>query len=156
MISYHRRMFAFDHWANRTSLAAVAPHVHALPRSLAWLNHILGAKAIWLARVAGTKSPFPLNPTLDAATLAAELDRVHDEWDQFLAAQTDADLARVIVAPTRSRPIETTLEDVLAHRPVHGQHHRGQVNADLRAAGLAPPVIDYIHSPMRAHGRERP
>ena len=34
----------------------------------------------------------------------------------------------------------------LKHVPVHGQHHRGQVNADLRSADVAPPRIDYSHA----------
>ena len=41
------------------------------------------------------------------------------------------------------------LGNILTHVPVHGQHHRGQINADLRAAGITPPTIDYIHGARR-------
>jgi uncharacterized damage-inducible protein DinB len=29
---------------------------------------------------------------------------------------------------------------------IHGAHHRGQIIAELRAAGAEPPYTDYIHS----------
>jgi uncharacterized damage-inducible protein DinB len=140
-------MFAFDHWATKASLDAVAPHADRVPRSLAWLNHVLGAKYIWLARVTGTPAKFSVNPTLTVADLMVEFDAARDGWARFLEAQTDEGLARVIhYTNTKGDPFQTALNDILAHVPVHGQHHRGQVNADLRAAGLTPPVIDYIHA----------
>jgi uncharacterized damage-inducible protein DinB len=147
MLSYHRRMFAFDHWANMVSLDAVSPHADRVPKSLAWLNHVLGAKRIWLARVTGTPMPFGVNPTFSAADLRAEFAVARDGWAAFLDGQTDADMGRVVTYTNlKGDPFQTALGDILAHVPVHGQHHRGQVNADLRAAGLTPPVIDYIHA----------
>lgn len=147
MLNYHRRMFRFDHWANTVSLEAVLPHAERLPKSVAWLNHILGAKRIWLARVTATTPPFSVNPTFSAAELRGELDIADHGWAEFLATQTDADIARMIQYKSlKGDPFQSPLGDILAHVPVHGQHHRGQVNADLRAAGLTPPAIDYIHA----------
>ena len=140
-------MLAFDHWANVASLDAVGPVVERVPKSLAWLNHILGAKRIWLARVTGEAPPFGVNPTFSAVHLAAEFDVAGDGWSRYLDTQTDADIARVIhYKNLKGDPFQSPLGDILAHVPVHGQHHRGQVNADLRAAGLAPPTIDFIHA----------
>ena len=145
MISYHRRMFVFDHWANTASLVAVAPVADRVPRSLAWLNHILGAKRVWLARVTGTPTPFGVNPTFSPVELAEQFTIAHDDWASFLDTQRDTDMTRVIQYTTlKGDPFQSPLGDILAHLPVHGQHHRGQVNADLRAAGITPPVIDFI------------
>jgi uncharacterized damage-inducible protein DinB len=147
VLTYHRRMFAFDHWANMVSLDAVAPQADRVPRSLAWLNHVLGAKYIWLARVTGTPARFSVNPTLSAADLRVEFDAARDGWARFLEAQSEADMLRIVhYTNLKGDPFQTALGDILAHVPVHGQHHRGQVNADLRAAGLTPPTIDYIHA----------
>ena len=147
MLAYHRRMFAFDHWATNVSLDAVEPVTQKVPASMAWLNHILGAKCIWLARVTGTAPPFGVNPSFGAGELRAQFAEVHDGWTRFLATQTDQDVVRVIdYLNLKGDPFSSPLGEILAHVPVHGQHHRGQVNADLRAAGLAPPVIDYIHA----------
>ena len=145
MLSYHRRMFVFDHWANMASLEAVAAGAERVPRSVAWLNHILGAKRIWLARVTDTPPPFGVNPMFGLAELRTEFETARNGWNDFLATQSDADMARVIhYRNLKGDPFSSRLGDILAHVPVHGQHHRGQVNADLRAAGLTPPVIDFI------------
>lgn len=147
MLAYHRRMLAFDHWANLVSLDATTPHAAQLPRAVAWLNHVLGAKRIWLARVTGTPPPFGVNPTFSIDALAGEFAVARDGWSAFLDTQTDADLARIIeYRNLKGDPFTTALGDILAHLPMHGQHHRGQINADLREAGLPPPVIDYIHA----------
>lgn len=147
MLAYHRRLFAFDHWANLTSLAAVAPVADRVPRSLGWLNHVLGAKRVWLARVTGTAMPFGVNPTFAVDDLAAQFAVAHDGWSAFFDTLDDASVERVVrYTNLKGDPFETRLGDILAHLPLHGQHHRGQVNADLRAAGITPPAIDYIHA----------
>jgi hypothetical protein len=46
MLSYHRRMFVFDHWANMVPLDAVAPVADRVPRSRAWLNADLRAAGL--------------------------------------------------------------------------------------------------------------
>ena len=140
-------MLAFDHWANVVSLDAVGPVVERVPKSLAWLNHILGAKRIWLARVTGTPMPFGVNPTFSATELRQEFEAAREGWEQFLGTQTNADMARVIqYTNLKGDPFQSPLADILAHVPIHGQHHRGQINADLRVAGIAPPAIDFIHA----------
>ena len=145
MLSYHRRMFVFDHWCNTVSLDAVAPHADRVPRSLAWLNHVLGAKRIWLARVTATPMPFGVNPTFSAAELAEQFEIARDGWARYLDTQTDADMTRVIhYHSLKGDPFQSALGDILAHVPVHGQHHRGQVNARLREIGGEPPLVDYI------------
>jgi uncharacterized damage-inducible protein DinB len=140
-------MLAFDHWANTVSLDAVAPVADGVPVALARLNHILGATSVWLARVTATAMPFGVNPTFTADELRVQLQHAHDGWLSFLQTQTDADVPRIIYYTNlKGQPFSSPLGDILTHLPLHGQHHRGQVNADLRAAGVAPPVIDFIHA----------
>ena len=38
------------------------------------------------------------------------------------------------------------VEDVLTHVLLHAAYHRGQVAADLRAAGAEPALTDFIHA----------
>jgi uncharacterized damage-inducible protein DinB len=147
MLSYHRRMFVFDHWCNMVSLDAVAPVADRVPRALAWLNHILGAKRIWLARVTATQPPFSVNPAFGALELRAEFEIARDGWAGFLGTQSDADMARVLhYHSLKGEPFQSPLGDILSHVPIHGQHHRGQVNAELRTQGVTPPAIDFIYA----------
>ena len=146
MLRFHRRLFAFDHWANLVVLDAMEPAVDRVPKALDRLNHILGASRVWLARVTGDPLPLGLKPSFSAAALRRELETTCAEWDLFLETQSDADLSRVIAYTDTHR---VSLGDILTHVPIHGQHHRGQINADLRDAGITPPSIDYIHAARR-------
>lgn len=143
VLSLHRRLLAFDHWANLVALDAVAPAADRVPKAVERLNHILGASRVWLGRVSGQPPPFGLEVALDVRELGREFEAARAGWDQFLATQTDDDLSHVIAYGNAQR---VALGDILAHLPLHGQQHRGQINVDLRAAGIAPPSIDYVHA----------
>ena len=41
---------------------------------------------------------------------------------------------------------ESTLGDSLQHGVLHGAYHRGQIAADVRAAGGEPAYTDFIHA----------
>lgn len=147
MLAYHRRLLAFDHWASLETWAALAPVADRVPRSMAWLAHVMAAKRLWFARVADTTPPFTVNPTLALDEVRAQLLVAHAEWHGYLASRTDADMTAVVpYRNIKGHPFHSTLGDILAHLPVHGQHHRGQIAADLRSAGATPPVIDFIHA----------
>lgn len=147
MVAHYRRLLAFDHWASLETLAALAPVTDRAPRSVAWLAHVMAAKRIWYARVAGTPAPHAVHPTLPLDTIRAELVVAHDEWTAFLETCAEGALDEVIrFRTTKGEALESTLGDILTHLPIHGQHHRGQIAADIRAAGGTPPAIDFIHA----------
>lgn len=143
VIAHHRRLFAFDYWANLTALDAVEPVRDRVPKAIARLNHILGASRVWLSRVSGETAPFGLEASFDCAALRGEMAAANAGWTEFLAAAGDADLSRVI---TFRGTYRVSVADVLTHVPLHGQQHRGQINLDLRAAGIEPPLVDYVHA----------
>ena len=146
MLRLHRRLFAFDHWANLVVLDALEPAVDRVPKALDRLNHIVGASRVWLARVTGEPGPFGPNPSFSAAALRREIETACAEWNLFLETQSDAGLSRVIAYTDTHR---VALGDILTHVPIHGQHHRGQINVDLRDGGIMPPSIDYVHAARR-------
>ena len=147
MMTCHRRMFTFDHWANLVSLHAVMPAADRVPQSVTWLNHIVGAKRIWLARVTGTAMPFGVNPAFGVDEWHAQFEAAQLGWEDFFETQTNVDVTRMIhYTNLKGDPFGSQLGDILSHLPLHGQQHRGQINADLRAAGVTPPSIDFIHA----------
>jgi uncharacterized damage-inducible protein DinB len=74
-----------------------------------------------------------------------EARRVHDGWERVLAGCVGEALAReVTYTNTAGETFTTPLVDILLHVALHGQYHRGKVNASLRAAGEAPAPSDYI------------
>jgi uncharacterized damage-inducible protein DinB len=68
-------------------------------------------------------------------------------WKQYLAASTEATLARTVnYKNSKGEPWDSRAEDVLLHVVMHSAHHRGQIAADLRAAGATPAYTDFIHA----------
>jgi uncharacterized damage-inducible protein DinB len=71
--------------------------------------------------------------------------KVHTAWERYMAKLTDAELERVVhYANSAGKEFDSRVEDILTHVSLHGQNHRGQINAALRAAGAEPNAVDYI------------
>jgi uncharacterized damage-inducible protein DinB len=145
VIEHLRRLF--DHAAiadadiERALFAAGAP-------AEAWreYTHILGAYEVWLARLEKNRTPtLAVWPTLDASGAAHERERLAAAFRDLLGGLTDATLAHIVhYADTRGNQWDTAVEDILMHVALHGQYHRGKVNALLSKAGHAPAPADYI------------
>lgn len=131
------RLLAYDDWANREALASLRG---VPPRRLA---HIVGAQHTWLQRLTGGPAA-EVWPELDPAAIAVQLDLLRPRWQDVL--RTD-DLDRVVAyTNTKGRRFESTVGEILLHVALHGAYHRGQIAADVRAAGKEPAFTDFIHA----------
>lgn len=147
MIEQYRRFLAFDHWASLETLAALEPVINRAPNALGWMNHVAGAKRMWFARVNEGIAPLAVWPALSLAECRAQLIAAQDEWDRYLRRIDEAELPRLFAyTNTRSEAFTSSLQDILAHLAIHGQHHRGQALVEIRAVGGKPPSIDFIHA----------
>ena len=145
VIEHLRRLY--DHAAiadadiERALFAAGAP-------ADAWkeYTHILGAYEIWLARLENNRAPtLGVWPVLDANHAAHERERLAAAFRGRLGGHTDATLEQnVHYANTKGHQFDTSVEDILMHVALHGQYHRGKVNALLRQGGHEPAPTDYI------------
>lgn len=132
-------------WADARLLAALKAEPSAPEGVVRELAHIRGAQATWLARVGGKESSLAIWPDLtvrDIEGVGQALDAASQELHAGLGPG-DVDGA-VKYHNSRGEAFETPLLDVLVHVALHGQYHRGKVNAGLRAAGAEPVAVDYI------------
>jgi len=145
-MSHHLRKL-IDHleWADAAALEALRASGGSDTRALTIYSHVLGAEAVWLARLAGRPSDVAVWPvlTLDqAASLAA---RNAAELEAMVSSLTPDDLGREIdYRTTDGRPFRSTIEDILLHVALHGSYHRGQVALLIRGGGGEPASTDYI------------
>lgn len=147
MIAQYRRFLAFDHWASLETLTALEPVIERAPNALGWMNHVAAAKRLWFARVNAGIAPLPVWPALSVIECRAQLVAGQEEWEKYLHRVGDPELARLFAyTNTRSEAFTSSLGDILAHLTIHGQHHRGQALAEIRAVGGRPRVIDFIHA----------
>jgi uncharacterized damage-inducible protein DinB len=142
-----RKLFEYDHWANRAALASLSSITGAADKPLKVFAHVLGAHRVWRARFDDpnppSAQPWPALST-DEARLAIE--ETHQRWVVLLDQFTDERLGQNLVyRTTQGVPFETPIRDVLAHVLMHAAYHRGQVAAAVREAGGKPANTDYVY-----------
>lgn len=147
MIEYILRLFAYDDWANREVLSALQALQVAPPRSVKWLAHILSAEKLWYERLHLQKPTYPVWPdfSLEHCKLVAE--ELPKLWKAYLQSLKEDGLTRALsYKNTKGESWSSPKQDILMHVVMHSTYHRGQIAADVRAAGFAPPYTDFIHA----------
>ncbi len=157
MLHEHFRTFGcFNQWANRQIYGAVAGLPEAEYRKLrpaayfgsihGTLNHLLAIDRLWFGRIADAPSGItrldvilydafaPLNEARQA-----EDRRIIELVDGLDAAALAGERA---YTDTKGNPWAMPVRHMLATVFNHQTHHRGQVHALLKEAGVEPPALD--------------
>jgi uncharacterized damage-inducible protein DinB len=142
-----RRLFEYDGWANREALLSLTDAGSPPPAARKRLAHIVAAEVLWLARLERRPSPLAVWPELSLSQCATWLGDVERDWKRYLEGLTPARLAeRIEYANSKGESFASTVEDILTHVVIHSAYHRGQIAADVRAAGRQPAYTDFIHA----------
>ena len=147
----HRRLFAYEDWANREALASLEAVATPPPRSVKLLAHIAGAGRLWHGRLRRHGTPAAVWPDLDLPQCRTALEDLTRLWSAYLERLTPAGLAETVsYVNSKGEPWSSGVEDILTHVVLHSSYHRGQIAADMRASGHAPAYTDYIHARRQA------
>lgn len=136
-----------DHlkWADAAVVAALRVAPGSDDRALALYAHVIGAEAVWLARLAGRPADVAIWPRLTIDEASALAARNASELDALIASLDEGDLTREIAyRNSAGHPFRSTIEDILIHMALHGAYHRGQVAIVMRGAEGDPVPTDYI------------
>jgi uncharacterized damage-inducible protein DinB len=143
----HRRLFAYEDWANREALASLGAASPPPARSVKLLAHVLGASRLWLGRLRHAEKPAAVWPELDLARCRAALEDLGRLWTAYLEELTPAGLEETVsYVNSKGEPWTSRVDDILSHVVLHSSYHRGQIAADTRASGHTPAYTDYIHA----------
>lgn len=148
LVRRHRRLFAYDDWANREVAAGFAarPLSSSSPRALRLLNHVIGAERLWLARLEKTPPLCAVWPEWTLAEMQKQLRQLPRAWEDWFADVADADLDEPIAyVNSKGQPFTSSVDDILTHVILHSTHHRAQIAAEVRSAGQEPAATDFIH-----------
>ncbi len=139
-----RKLWGHCQWADAEVFNAVR---NCPDDSEAWREyaHILGAEAVWLARLEQRVSQVPVWPTLavdDAIQLRAAIITGYDAYIKTL----DEDSLTEALAYRTSSGLEftTPVGDMLMQVLLHGHYHRGKINVLLRRSHDVAAPVDYI------------
>jgi uncharacterized damage-inducible protein DinB len=150
LVAHHRRLLAYDDWANAESLAALrtAKRTPAASSAAArkLLAHIAGAELLWIARIQRRRSPVAVWPDLSLDECEQRLDESARLWHEVFTGLRARDLLRrVRYVNSLGERWSSTLGDIASHVVVHSAYHRGQIATILRQRGSLPPYTDFIH-----------
>jgi len=147
MLEHIRNLFSYDDWANREVLDSLQALNAPPERSVKLLAHILSAERLWLERLLVQKQTLPVWPLATLAQCKLEVDQLPGLWKNYLTALGEAGLARSLTYKnTKGESFSSQKQDILLHVVMHSAYHRGQIAADMRAAGFTPPYTDFIHA----------
>jgi len=147
MIPYFQRLFSYDDWANREVLASLQALKAVPPRSLKFLAHILSAERLWLQRLLVQRQTYPVWPDFSLEQCGLEVAELPGLWKTYLGSLKEDGLTRDLTYKnSKGESWSSSRQDILMHVVMHSAYHRGQIAADIRAAGFAPPYTDFIQA----------
>lgn len=134
-------------WANAAHLDSLDALDDPPPRAVRWIAHVLAAEELWQERLLQSGRTVPVWPDLTLRECRTLAERTASRWRDLLR---DLEPSRLDVpipyTNTKGERFQNTMHDILLHVALHGAHHRGQIIAELRSAGVEPPYTDYIHA----------
>lgn len=140
------RMFAYDHWANRECLRAIAVNKPVSAEALGRLAHILSAEKLWLERIRNQKQSMPVWPSSTIEECVALADEMAAAWREYLTLAPGTLDSKVEYRNSKGEAWSSQVEDILTHVLMHSAYHRGQIALEMRAAGMEPAYTDFIHA----------
>ena len=142
---YFTKLFDHMEWADKRALASLREMTNPPPTAVELMGHVLGAERVWFSRIQGKASPIAVWPKLTLDEVENVLKGNVDSYREILSALTSAGLQQPITYKTSAGDqFTSTVEDILTQVVTHGSYHRGQIAAQVRAAGGTPNATDYI------------
>ena len=146
MLEHHRRLFAYDEWANQEVLRSLQASADPPRRSLQLMAHILSAERLWLERLQEIPQTYPVWPDFQLSQCEREAAALPQLWRNYLAGLSSAKLSQAVhYKNSKGESWTNSVEDILTHVVMHSAYHRGQIAADMRATGNVPAYTDFIH-----------
>lgn len=153
-LDYVRKLFAYDNWANRQALASLAAMPAPTARSIQLMAHIVGTEWLWHSRLLSRPAAVAVWPDLGLANCEQHLAKLQQAWREYLDGLDSGKLESTVnYRNTKGEDWTNTVCDILMHVVMHGVYHRGQIAAQVRAAGGTPAYSDFIEGVRRRQFR---
>lgn len=145
--AHFRRLFDYDAWANGETLRALAAAGDAPIVTVGRFAHVVAAELLWHGRIQGRPPAVPVWPEWSVAECGEWSEKISRLWRAYLDSLTEVELGReVSYVNSKGDAFVSRVDDIVTHVVLHSGYHRGQVAADLRAAGYTPNTTDFIHA----------
>ncbi len=138
-----KELHTFSHHHNLTVADVLsAQPADRMEKEIRLFSHMVNAHHIWVSRINSVKNLYGVWEILPLEKLKQV---TQDNFDQTVHILDSVDLSTVVsYTNTQGNAYKNTVKDILFHVVNHTTYHRGQIALELRQAGIAPPVTDYI------------
>ena len=144
--AYLHQLFAYDDWANRETLASLERAEKVSARAKKLMAHIVATEWVWMDRMAGRPQRTAVWPELSFAECRRQLELLQKEWQEFFTTHAVKLSAEFSYKNSAGANWSNRVQDAMMHVVMHSAYHRGQIAAEVRAAGGEPAYTDYIHA----------
>lgn len=142
-----KHLIKYTRWANSQVIEEMISHVDVPAKAVTWMAHILAAEHLWLDRMTNDPRNHLVWPDWKLYECLEQQQELERRWLKFFESMVDADLNRAVsYTNSQGKNYTNSVSEILTHLALHAPHHRGQINAELRAMGYDPPYIDYIEA----------
>ncbi len=109
--------------------------------------HVSATEWLWLRRIGHGTVEAAVWPNWSIEQVRGHIAPLDSAWKRVLEGFDTAEHARTVAyTNSKGETYRNSVADVLEHVLQHGAYHRGQIAAAIRASGLEPPYLDYIHA----------
>ena len=137
-----QKLIEYDHWANEKIFRilktldneSITSEVNKL------FAHLLAAQSIWMERIHGKETSLKIWPKMSVKNM----EQLLEENGKKLPALIPMKQNLIQYKNSNGEVFENSVEEILIHLTVHGQHHRAQIAQLLRAQDITPPATDFI------------
>lgn len=142
-IAYLTNLFEYNLFASTQLLTQLVNNESAqTEKALKLAAHILNAQTIWNSRMMGVPQPFGPWQIQQPTTFLATMKREHELSLHIINTKNLQDT--LTYTNSLGNTYTNTFEDVLIHIVNHCTYHRAQIATEIKQAGIAPAVTDYI------------
>lgn len=151
LLEYLRKLYVYDHWANREVASALQTAAQSSPRSVRLMAHVVGTEWTWRSRILPDSKKMAVWPQLTVEQVAREVEELRAAWEDYLIQLTPERLQEpAAYINSKGERFRNELGDILTHVVMHSAYHRGQIADEMRACGLEPVYTDFIHAVRQA------
>ena len=137
-----KQLFEYDKWANDRIFEALKklPSSEKQKEAERLFSHLLTAQRVWVNRIQKQPAPSEIWPYLTIK----EMDKLLNENPELLWQLTSKKDEVIQYQNSKGDSFQNSVQEILMHVVIHGQHHRAQIASLLRQSGVTPPVTDFI------------
>lgn len=141
-----QKMFDHLNWANQRILERLQSIDDENQEVIRLFSHILFAERVWITRLQGLDSSnLPIWSDVDVADCSQLIKQNEESLREFLDNLEKIEIDQLIIYKnSKGKEFKNSVKDILTHVALHGQYHRGQINAKLRTDGNEPVDVDFI------------